>query len=117
MRNLGSAWLEIDLDAIASNVRAFKELVSEKTKVMGIVKGNALGHAANSAATLELPHMHLDMVRTGISIFGLYPSLEVKRTIKLISALKFKTLMIYLKNVPAGKSIGYGRTYTTSRFC
>lgn len=73
-----------------------------------------LRHVANSAATIDLPHMHLDMVRPGICIYGLYPSAEVKRVIKLKSALKFKTEIVYLKRLPAGKSIGYGRAYTTS---
>jgi len=69
---------------------------------------------ANTATVLDLPHMSLDMVRIGILLFGLYPSTEVKRTIEVKSALKFKSRIIYLKQVPAGRSISYGRTYTTT---
>ena len=73
-----------------------------------------LKHAANSATILDLPHMCLDMVRPGIIIYGLYPSAEVKRVIKLKPALKLKTRIVYLKKLPAGRSISYGRTYTTT---
>jgi len=54
------------------------------------------------------------MVRPGLSIYGLYPSSEVKRVIKLKPALKLKTRIVYLKKLPADKSISYGRTYTTT---
>jgi alanine racemase len=73
-----------------------------------------LRHTANSATILALPHMYLDMIRPGLSIYGLYPSSEVKRVIKLKPALKLKTRIIYLKRLPASKSIGYGRTHTTT---
>ena len=73
-----------------------------------------LRHTANSATILALPHMYLDMIRPGLSIYGLYPSSEVKRVIKLKPALKLKTRIIYLKKLPAGQSIGYGRTHATT---
>lgn len=73
-----------------------------------------LRHTANSPAILDLPHVFLDMVRPGLSIYGLYPSSEIKRVIKLKPALKLKTRIVYLKRLPAGESIGYGRTYTTT---
>ena len=73
-------------------------------------------HAANSAATIELPDTHLDMVRPGISIYGFYPSDEVdKSLISLTPAMTLKTRIIQLKRVPAGFSISYGMTYTTDR--
>jgi len=73
-----------------------------------------LKHTANSPAVLALPHVYLDMVRPGLSIYGLYPSPEVKRAIRLKPALKLKTRIVYLKKLPAGKSISYGRTHTTT---
>jgi alanine racemase len=73
-----------------------------------------LKHVANTATVLDLPHMSLDMVRLGVLLFGLYPSVEVQRTIEVKSALKFKSRIIYLKQVPTGRSISYGRTYTTT---
>jgi len=72
-------------------------------------------HVGNSAALLDLPHMWLDMVRPGIAIYGLYPSKEVKKTINLIPAQQFKTKIVFIKELPLGESISYGRTYITKR--
>jgi alanine racemase len=72
-------------------------------------------HVGNSATLLGFPHMWLDLVRPGISIYGLYPSTEVKKTVKLIPAHSFKTRIIFLKELPVGECIGYGRTYTTTK--
>lgn len=72
-------------------------------------------HVGNSATLLDLPHMWLDMVRPGIAIYGLYPSKEVKKTINLIPAQQFKTKIIFIKELPRGESISYGRTYITKR--
>lgn len=71
-------------------------------------------HAANSAAIINMPETHLDMVRAGISIYGLYTSKEVDRSIiKLKPAMELKTKIIHLKKVPAGFKVSYGTTYET----
>lgn len=72
-------------------------------------------HVGNSATLLDLPHMWLDMVRPGLAIYGLYPSKEVKKTINLIPAQQFKTKIVFIKELPLGESISYGRTYITKR--
>jgi alanine racemase len=72
-------------------------------------------HVGNSATLLDLPHMWLDLVRPGISVYGLYPSRDVQKTVKLIPAHSFKTRIVFLKELPAGKYISYGRTYTTNK--
>ena len=74
-----------------------------------------LKHAANSAAILDLPYTHLEMVRPGITIYGLFPLPFTKRTIKLKPVAKFKTKIIFIKKVGTGESIGYGRAYTTTK--
>jgi alanine racemase len=73
-----------------------------------------LRHAANSAAILDLPETHLDMVRAGISIYGLWPSGETSRPVELSPAMKFKTSIAMLKRVPAGTPLSYGETYLTT---
>jgi len=72
-------------------------------------------HMANSAGILDLPQSYLDLVRPGIMIYGLYPSQEVSHSIKLKPAMTLKTKVIFLKWVPPGTSIGYGRAYITRR--
>lgn len=72
-------------------------------------------HIANSAATLEMPETHLDMVRPGIILYGLWPSDEVQQDIELKPAMKFKARVSYVKELPARISISYGRTYYTDK--
>ena len=73
-------------------------------------------HAANSAAIINMPETHLDMVRAGISIYGLYTSEEVDRSIiKLKPAMGLKAKIIHFKKVPAGFKISYGTTYETEK--
>jgi alanine racemase len=71
-------------------------------------------HVAGSAATLDLPGTHLDMVRCGITLYGLRPSDEVEPTIPLRPAMTLKSRVARVRTLPAGSSISYGRTYTTS---
>ncbi|MGD9175203.1 MAG: alanine racemase [Desulfobacterales bacterium] len=74
----------------------------------------SLTHAANSGAVMDMPRSHLDIVRPGIAIYGLFPSNEVDRQrISLKSAMALKSQIIQLKKVPAGFNISYGSTYTT----
>lgn len=71
-------------------------------------------HAANSAAIIDLPHTHLDLVRAGIMLYGLYPSPEVDHSnVRLTPAMNIKTRITHVKEVPAGFAISYGSTFTT----
>ncbi len=75
-----------------------------------------LKHAANSAATVTMPEAHLDMVRCGIMIYGLYPSGDIKKNSIIVKpAMTFKTKVICLKKVPAGSMISYGAFYKTKK--
>ena len=71
-------------------------------------------HAANSAAIIDMPDSHFDMVRAGISLYGFYPSEEVDKTrIELKPAMTLKTRIAHLKKVPAGFKLSYGLTHET----
>ena len=75
-----------------------------------------LKHISNSAGIIEEQKVHLDMVRDGICLYGLYPSEEVhKDRLPLIPAMELKAWVSYVKELDAGIEIGYGGTYTTSR--
>lgn len=74
----------------------------------------SIRHSANSAAVMEMPETHLDLVRPGISIYGLYASDEVQRNIiKLKPAMALKTFVAHVKKIPKGFSVSYARTYLT----
>ena len=71
-------------------------------------------HICNSAGISEFTE-HFDMVRMGISLYGLYPSEEVDKTkINLIPAMTYKSHVIYVKDVPSGEGVSYGHTYITA---
>ncbi len=71
-------------------------------------------HAANSAALIDLPETHYDMVRAGMVMYGYYPSGEVARNkIDILPALSLKCRVSCVKKVPAGTAISYGRKYIT----
>ena len=69
-------------------------------------------HICNSAAVIE-GEKSFDMVRFGISLYGLYPSQEVhKERVNLIPAMQVESHIVYVKTVKKGTKIGYGQTYT-----
>jgi len=70
-----------------------------------------LMHAANSAATLQFPETHLDMVRVGIAIYGLYPSVSVKKTVSLKPILSLKTRVVRVHSLKIGEGVSYGLTW------
>ncbi len=71
-------------------------------------------HAANSAAALTLSDSHFDAVRVGLSLYGVYPSPEVRRgsLVSLRPALSWKARVICLRQSREGEAVSYGRTYT-----
>lgn len=91
----------------------FKQFVA-RIEEMGIKI--PLHHIANSGAIMEMPAAHLNMVRAGIILYGLYPSDEVDHSIiKLIPAMSLKSWVSFVKTIPAGQSVSYGRTYISTQ--
>ncbi|MFH1982079.1 MAG: alanine racemase [Pseudomonadota bacterium] len=73
-------------------------------------------HAANSAAIIDHPETHLDMVRAGIALYGLRPSNEVNLSrLRLTPAMTLKSRIVQLKCVGAGFTVSYGMTWTAKR--
>jgi len=70
-------------------------------------------HAANSIAVIDWKSSHLNMVRPGLVIYGMYPKRNFPKLIKLKPSFALKTRIAFLKKVTAGRSISYGRTYIT----
>lgn len=72
-----------------------------------------LRHCANSATCLDYPEMHLDMVRVGIIVYGLYPSDEVRNKIRLSPVMSVKSVVAQIKEIPCDTPISYGGTLVT----
>ena len=87
----------------------FKRLVGEVEEAGLTIP---IHHAANSGAIIDLPQSHMDMVRAGITAYGLYPSDNVKKKrLDLKPALQLKARIVHLKRVPQGAKISYGCTW------
>jgi len=80
-------------------------------------------HVANSASIIRFPEMHLDMVRAGIILYGLYPSEAIqnyseevlKGKFSLKPSMIFKARVIFVKKVEETTPISYGCTYVTKK--
>lgn len=102
-----------DKTAAQKQVRIFKDFINEMKKE-GI--RFPICHCSNSAGIIEMKDAHMDMVRAGISLYGFYPSEEVRKDlVSLHPALELKSCVSYVKEVPADTPISYGGTYVTSK--
>lgn len=68
-------------------------------------------HCANSAAILEMPECAMDMVRAGITLYGLCPSEQVGKQYDLQPALSLYSHVVHIKEIEKGDCISYGGTY------
>lgn len=73
-------------------------------------------HCSNSAGIIDVPEANLDLVRAGISTYGLYPSEEVKKeNVPLKPAMELISHVAHVKWVEAGTPVSYGGTYITDK--
>lgn len=111
-------------DSLAKTDRLFTQIqFSRFTEAIDAVKkaGIAPGicHCANSAATLDLPETHLDMVRPGIIVYG-YDADQVNAAylsqkgtpITLRPVMTLETEICAIRRFTRGMSVGYGRTWS-----
>ncbi|MGS0765433.1 alanine racemase [Syntrophomonas curvata] len=71
-----------------------------------------LKHCSNSAALMNFPEAHFNMIRAGIVLYGLYPSPQSRRDkLDIITVMTLKSRVSCVKTLPAGYGISYGRTY------
>lgn len=71
-------------------------------------------HAGNSATGIDMPELTGNMLRLGISMYGFYPSEEVRRTrVQLQPVMSLKTRIVMVKTLPPGSGVSYGAVYRT----
>lgn len=100
----------LKIDALYTHFPSADENLDETRRELELflkVPGPGLRHAANSAATLNVPESHLDIVRPGLALYGIAPSLR--------PALSFKARIAFVKTVDAGRTISYGQTFVAPR--
>ena len=91
-----------------SNYRAVLDALSVK----GIHP--ELRHTGNTAAIMNHPDSHFDMIRAGIMLYGMYPD-GVHRNGPLRPVMTLKSRVAQIRELPAGASVSYGRTYETKK--
>jgi alanine racemase len=98
---------------VAGQVGVFREAVEVAEKA-GLTP--SVRHLANSAATLTSPEAHFDLVRPGVSIYGLSPGPDVgtAAALGLRPAMTLSARVVIAKRVPAGQGVSYAHRYTTS---
>lgn len=87
--------------------QAFRGLLKERGVEM------KLYHCSNSAGIFDLPEANLDLVRAGVSIYGMYPSEDVNKfAVPLLPVMTLKSHVVYIKDLKPGASVSYGGTFT-----
>jgi alanine racemase len=78
-------------------------------------RGRVARHAANSAATFFCRGAHFDMVRPGIALYGIDPTLRPSLDRKLRPAMKWTAPLVGIKEIRAGTCVGYAQTWSAPR--
>jgi alanine racemase len=68
-------------------------------------------HCANSGAVIQYPQAQFDMVRTGLLLYGIAPSKNLKSQMDLIPAMRLCSVVSQVKTIEKGDAISYGRTF------
>ena len=99
-----------DPEFTRAQMERFRELLAELAAI-GIRP--PLTHAANSAALLRFPETHADLARPGLAAYGHFP--PNANGLGLKPAMQFKSRVVQLRRLPAGRSVSYGRKFVTQR--
>ncbi len=102
---------EADKTAACSQLAAFDQFLDRVKEETG--KEIPVKHCSNSAAIVELPKANMDLVRAGITLYGLWPSDQVRQDIvPLTPVMSLYSRIVYIKEIEAGTQVSYGGTYT-----
>ena len=100
-----------DLSHARLQIERFNEVLD--FYVRAGLKPPPMRHMSNSGAILQLPEANFDIVRPGLMLYGVYPSPEAVRTVKVRPALRWKSRVVYFKVIKPGHPVGYGSTWET----
>lgn len=105
---------EADKTAANQQLDKFKNFCEEIREKLGV--RIPIQHCSNSAGIVEMKDANMDMVRAGITLYGLWPSDEVRQDIvELSPALSWYTHISYIKTVEPGNAVSYGGTFTVEK--
>ncbi len=96
----------------SAQIKLFADTVAAIEAARGPVP---LKHLANSGGILGHPESWFDLVRPGIIVYGAYPDPQARRTIELLPGLAWRSYLSFTKQIAAGETVSYGRTWTAPR--
>jgi len=91
--------------------RAFCEFLRSAALAERTLSRRLVRHVCNTAGTFALPRMHLDMVRPGVGLYGIWPLEGMPPPIELVPAMSVKSRVAAVRRLAAGEPVGYGSTY------
>lgn len=92
-----------------SQIRDFSLLIEDLEKKNIVFK---FRHIANSAGSLSIKSPVFNMIRPGLTLFGIYPDFSIPKTEDFSPILSLKSRIIFLKRMKPGETVGYGRKFT-----
>ena len=107
---------QIDNPATSEQVARFKKSTDRPIEFLRQNhRHNINRHAANSAGIFLHDQCHFDMVRPGLSLYGIDPTLKPSMDRKLKPVMKWTAPLAGIREVAAGTAVGYGQTFTSPR--
>ncbi|HEX3671208.1 MAG TPA: alanine racemase [Candidatus Cybelea sp.] len=111
---------ELDSPYTMFQLAAFDRAIEQATPVIERMASPPMRHIAASAAAMLWPQTRLDLVRYGIALYGLMPSQQTREALgasapELRPALSYRSQIVVTRIIPAGASVGYGRTFHAPR--
>lgn len=97
-----------DLSFAREQLKLF-QCIYDKLKSAGLKI--PIRHTANSAAILQFPESHFELVRPGIVLYGLPPSAQIGGNVGLEPVLSWKAKISHIKTINTGETVSYGRTF------
>ncbi len=105
---------EADLSNAHESLKTFTQFINKVEQDTGY--HIPFKHCSNSASIIDMPEAHMDMVRCGVTMYGMWPSEEVsKNKIEIKPALSLYSHISYIKDIPEGTPVSYGGTFVADR--
>jgi alanine racemase len=111
---------ELDSPYTVHQLGAFERALAEAKPLLDRHEIAPVRHIAASAAAMLWPHTRLDMVRLGIALYGLWPSLQTRTAMgaaapDLQPALSYHSKIVAIRTITAGATVGYGASFRAER--
>jgi len=95
-----------------NQIKVISHIVSQAKKKISTIK---YVHAANSMGFAGFSHKGFNLARTGLMLYGLYPSPKIKKKIKLKPVMSVTSRVCFVKNISKDRGISYGHTFVAPK--